>query len=333
MMDERPLFAIGLNARWRAGAGRGLWFDASLCGLQSGQTSLLEFILRRQGDLVRAAVKVHYHAREQGAALVIFTEVEVRHFEGQIRGDILQLSVLPDFELVVLRSRLQILDVRRVQNHARRADGVADARITFVRGDRDYVRHLLERRDLLLLDQLGADQGVLRRDGEHHAVEVIEVGIRETEPDYAHVEVPLHPVVRLRLGQDPVSSHVYVVVKVLKLRFPFELRRRDVDLVAHALEEVDPDRRLTPTGGRGEIGDDDGVLAREVFEDDPQVRGVHQVLQVGAAGGWEHVHQGPGGGHVTIQLQKLDGGPPEVRLPPVGRKVFHPGVVGDLSRV
>src|SRR5262249_32082873 len=113
----------------------------------------------------------------------------------------------------------------------------------------------------------------------------------------------------------------------------FELRRRDVDLVAHAPEEVDSDRRLTTTGGRGEMGDDDGVLAGEVFEDDPQVRGVHQILQVGAAGGGEHVHQGAGGGHVSVQLQKLDGGPPEVRLSPVGRKVLHPGVVGDSSRV
>src|SRR6266536_1067787 len=91
--------------------------------------------------------------------------------------------------------------------------------------------------------------------------------------------------------------------------------------------------RLTPAGGRGEIGDDDGVLAREVFEDDSQVRGIHQVLQVGAAGGGEYVHQGAGGGHVSVHLQKLDGGPLEVLLSPVGRKVFHPGVVGDLSRV
>src|SRR5438874_1280332 len=69
-----------------------------------------------------------------------------------------------------------------------------------------------------------------------------------------------------------------------------------------------------------------------VVENDPQIRGEHEILKIGAAGRWELVDQGLAG-EISIELEKLDRGSLEVRLAPVGRQILHPGIVGDPGRV
>src|SRR5437867_914206 len=55
-----------------------------------------------QRDLVGMSVQVHYHARQQGAALVKLAELEVRHFQRQVRDDVLQPPIFLQFESIVL---------------------------------------------------------------------------------------------------------------------------------------------------------------------------------------------------------------------------------------
>src|SRR5436309_6650393 len=289
-------------------------------------------VSRGEDERVGVSIEVHHHARQQGAALVKLAEIEIADLEGEVRRNVLQLAVLVDLPLVVLRSELEVVNVRRVQNRLWQANGVADARITVVDGDIDDVRDFLDLCDRVLLEQLGADQGVLLRDREDQAVEVVEVRIDQPDLDDSHVEGRFHPVVGLALGSNTIPSHVQVVVEVLQLGLPFELRRREVNLVAHVSEELRSHLRLAPTGLRREVRDDDRVLVGEVLEDDPQIRGEHEILKIGAAGRGELVDQGLGG-EIAVQLEKLDGGSLEVRHAPVGGQILHPGIVGDPGRV
>src|SRR5947199_443702 len=287
---------------------------------------------RGERERVGVSIEVHHHARQQGAALVKLAEIEIAHLEGEVRRDVLQLAVLVDLALVVLRSKLEVVNVRRVQDRLWKANGVADARITVVNGDIDDVRDFLDLSDRFLPEQLGANQGVLPRDREDQAVEVVEVGIDQSDLDDPHVEGRFHPVVGLAFGPNTVSYHVQVVVEVLELGLPFELRPRDVDLVAHVPEELRSHLRLAATGLRREVRDDDRILVGEVVEDDPQIRGEHEILKIGAAGRRELVDQGVAG-EISIELEKLDRGSLEVRLAPVGRQILHPGIVGNPGRV
>src|SRR5216117_2665896 len=289
-------------------------------------------VSRGEDERVGVSIEVHHHARQQGAALVKLAEIEIADLEGEVRRNVLQLAVLVDLALVVLRSELEVVNVRRVQNRLWQANGVADARITVVDGDVDDVRDFLDLRDRFLPEQLGANQGVLPRDREDQAVEVVEVGIDQPDLDDPHVEGRFHPVVGLAFGPNTVSSHVQVVVEVLELGLPFELRRWDVDLVAHVPEELPSHLRLAATGLRREVRDDDRILVGEVLEDDPQIRGEQEILKVGAAGRRELVDQGLAC-EISVELEKLDGRSLEVRLAPVGRQILHPAIVGDPGRV
>src|SRR2546425_592497 len=120
-------------------------------------------------------VEVHDHARQQSAALVKFAEIEIAHFKSEIRGNVLQLAVLLKLELEIFGSGLQIVKVRRVENRVWQTNGIADTRITFVFGDGNDVGDFFQRRDFLLVQQLGADQGILPRDWEHHEFEITTV--------------------------------------------------------------------------------------------------------------------------------------------------------------
>src|SRR6266699_4150411 len=205
-------------------------------------------VSRGEDERVGVSIEVHHHARQQGAALVKLAQIEIADLEGEVRRNVLQLAVLVDLALVVLRSELEVVNVRRVQNRLWQANGVADARITVVDGDIVDVRDFLDLCDRILLEQLGADQGVLLRDREDQAVEVVEVRIDQPDLDDPHVEGRFHPVVGLALGPNTVPSHVQVVVEVLQLGLPFELRRWDVNLVAHVAEKLRSHLRLAATG-------------------------------------------------------------------------------------
>ena len=137
---------------------------------------------RGQRDLVGMAVEMHHHARQQSAALVKFTKVEIADLKSVIGSNVLQLSVFVDFVLVVLRSRFQVVNVRGVQHRVWQTNGVADARITFVFGDGNDVRYFLELRGFLLADQIGAGHGVLPVNREENAVEMVNEDTANEDP-------------------------------------------------------------------------------------------------------------------------------------------------------
>ena len=199
---------------------------------------------------------------------MIFTEIEVADFKGQIRRDVLQLSVLLDFVLVVFGSHLQVVDVRGIQDHLGQTNGITDAGKTLIYRDVDDVGDLLDLLNLIPLEQFGADKSVFVRDREDRAVQMIEIGFGLADLDDTHVEGSFHPVIGLPFGPNPVSPHIQVVVEAFEFRFPFELRLRDVNLITHGPEEGDSDLRLAATGLRHEIGDNDRVPARQVLEHD-----------------------------------------------------------------
>src|SRR5207249_2808806 len=80
-------------------------------------------VSRGEDERVGVSIEVHHHARQQGAALVKLAEIEIADLEGEVRRNVLQLAVLVDLPLVVLRSELEVVNVRRVQNRLWQANG------------------------------------------------------------------------------------------------------------------------------------------------------------------------------------------------------------------
>src|SRR5881409_3879509 len=97
-------------------------------------------VSRGEGECIGVSIEVHHHARQQGSALVKLAEIEIADLEGEVRRNVLQLPVLVDLALVILRPELEVVHVRPVQNRLWQANGVADARIRIVNGDIDDVR-------------------------------------------------------------------------------------------------------------------------------------------------------------------------------------------------
>jgi len=182
---------------------------------------------------------VHNHAGKKRAALVVFAEIEIGHLQGKVASNVLQFSVFLELALIVLGPDLEVVEVRRIQYDFGQADGVANAGIGFVQRDVDDISNFLEFGYFLWLKQLRANQCAFLGDGKDEAIQMVEVRVCQADLDDLHIEVFLHPVVRLSFGSNAIASDIKVVIEMFEFGFPLEFGRRNPDLITHLMEEVD----------------------------------------------------------------------------------------------
>src|SRR5438046_5313131 len=97
--------------------------------------------------------------------------------------------------------------------------------IRFDYRDIDDGGELLELRDFLRLQQLGANNRAFLGDGKKQAIEVVEVRVGKPQLDDSHLKVFFHPLVRLAFGADAETAGVNVVIQVLEFGFGIRSER------------------------------------------------------------------------------------------------------------
>src|SRR3989442_5877887 len=109
-------------------------------------------VLERQPEGIGVPVQVHHQAGQQGSALVVLSEIEVAHLKRKVRGNILEPAVLAALEGVLLRPRLELVNMGRVEDRLGKPYRIADPRVGLVEGHGDDVRVPLDLLDLLAIE-------------------------------------------------------------------------------------------------------------------------------------------------------------------------------------
>src|SRR6266446_6337096 len=109
-------------------------------------------VLERQPEGVGVPVQVHHHAGQQGSALVVLAEIEVAHLKREVRGNILEPAVLLHLEGVLLRTRLELVNMGRVEDRLGKPYRIADPRVGLVERHGDDVRVPFDFLDLLAIE-------------------------------------------------------------------------------------------------------------------------------------------------------------------------------------
>src|SRR5438128_3059533 len=108
--------------------------------------------LERQPEGIGVPVQVQHHAGQQGSALVVLAEIEVAHLKREVRGNILEPAVLLHLEGVLLRTRLELVNMGRVEDRLGKPYRIADPRVGLVEGHGDDVRVPFDFLDLLAIE-------------------------------------------------------------------------------------------------------------------------------------------------------------------------------------